>query len=227
MFLATGAIGGALPEAVWLFGDANTTSPNASYTFSGTFGTETPKRRIAVIAQSTNNASSTVGNVGSLSVGGVAATKVYDPGSGSIINWTFWLTDTVANGGPTGASGNVVISRGASFTTFTGVQVFALYNLRSGTPISMAEDLSGDPASVSVDTQSRGVLIAMGRHFSSASGPAWTGSTQVDDRLGGVANAVRFGAAVTNSTAAATGLTVSLDNTTGGINSSLFVATFR
>jgi hypothetical protein len=217
-----------LPEAVYLFGGSNSASPVGSITVNGSLGVLKASRQIAVICYGTNNALSTTGNTDSLTVDGVTANKLVEPGSGQVTHWTLWLTPRADDSGPTALTGDVVASRGSNFTTLTAVEVFALYHLSDPTAqLDHASVLTGNPASISLDTALDGVLIAMGRHFTSIGDSVWTGATEVDERNGGVAAAVRFGAAMENLTGAITGHTVELDHTNGVTNSAVFAASFR
>lgn len=216
------------PLAVHLFGDGNTSSPGNTFSFNGPFGEAHPNRQIAVLVQGTNANNSTNGTTTSVQVGGVTATRIYNPDDGQVVHWTLWLTPRTKNGGPAGASGNIVLGRsiGNGFTTFTGFEAFALYHLADPTDAFDARrDLSGNPAAVAINLALDGVLVCMGRNFGNTGNGVWTGATEVDEQLGGVSDAVRFGAAMENATGGVTGQAVTFDN--GALNSGLLAASFR
>jgi hypothetical protein len=182
------------------------------FTFAGkSFGTETPDRVMAVSVELTGGLTTTT--LTSVTIGGVAATKlVAASASGGFQE--IWGTPKTQDAGPTGTSGNIVVTSASTANSLNcAIEVYAIKGAASATPDHTAPDTSS-PLSVTIDVPANGVAIAGARGVSTPGNASWTGLTEDVDAAvdGGVSASTSASAEFTT---AQTGLTVSVSFAAG------------
>jgi len=161
---------------------ANTVSnvSSSSYSFaSQAIGAEDATRRIAIAVTWYNG-----NEVDSVTVGGVAATKVSDPGvlvaGESGVSW--WVVDL-----PTGTTATVQVTFTAAVSR-CGIGVFRIVGARSGRPVrTRLVTGASNPFSTTVDAPSGSVVLAgaVMTNTSAAGSYTWAGVTEQYDQLVG------------------------------------------
>lgn len=218
----TGLFGGNASAAKLVsFGSVNYNTSNPINTItaaSQNFGSADATRYLVMILFGINaNLVFDTNYATAVSMGGVAATRIYSPGTSSLLWWNVWVAAV-----PTGTSGTVSVTR----STGNGFEqalwsVFACYNLSSPTTYTAVANNTGNPtASSTLATASGGVLMAQA-YKASASGFTWTNATKQVDQLAGVGNSYGLTAALANNTTGSN-LTVSC---TGSVQTEQFVLT--
>lgn len=226
MFIATAAIGGKSATAVLADHKSNSTNPNKTYTYAGTLlGAEADSRQLValVTSQNSNLVSDLLGTT-ALTIGGQSGTKLYHlPAGNQIAEWSAWIWPSTANGGPTGASDTMVITRnvGNGFS-YAHVALFAAYDLRSSALVD-AQEGGGNPASINVTTRQFGILLAQAVSSGGAAHD-WTGATSQIFYSGGVSGSQRISAALVSKTTSEAAHNVQVDV---GAGISVHAATFR
>ncbi len=216
MFVATAAIGARLADIAFAAAASNSSSPLNTFNMTGvSFGAEAARRQMLAIVRGANaNLVSDTNYTTSVTIGGVGATRIYDPGVASIQHWTAWMTARTEDGGPSGASGNVAVTRstGNGYNT-VGVTLFALYDLRDPSLafFDADEDSANPTASIAIDLPGGGLIAAMA-HAVNATAHTWTGATEVADGTGGVGGSQRFSAAMDSRTPGTAGHTITTGN---------------
>lgn len=202
-----GFIGSAKVSHAYL-GHQNSLPGATSYTFSGMdFGAVHTGRYLVACIISTANLSS-------VTIGGVAATRIVGPE----IFAEMWIANV-----PTGTSGDVVINAGSNIIR-AGVNLYSLIGISSSTPHDTASDWANNASrSASIDCPSKGVIIC-GAGFTAASGnAAWGNVTEDDEDSGAPSNIYTSASKFFGSTQSGLSVTVSM---TSASNSQLVAASF-
>lgn len=146
-----------------------------SATFTGVnFGTPAPNRSIVVASAA----------LGSVTIGGIAATKVASVTSG-VDTLAIWIALV-----PTGTSGSVAIAGAGSI--LAAIAVYAMTGNASQTP-SATGTSTANPPHASVAVPSNGVMIAAAASEAVTSPAVWTGPAEDVDL--GIVNAIRVSTA--------------------------------
>lgn len=179
--------GGGTAASISYRANYSSTTDASSYTFtSADIGTATDRSIVVVAVHATRGSSFSVSSV---TIGGVSATQVIS--SGSTLVTSIWYAS-----GVTGTTGNIVVTMSGA-TTRCLVGVYALYNLRSNTPIDSDQTfaISGTGLTRTINTKVDGVIIGAGSSSSSGRTYTWTGATENYDTV--VEAAASFSAAST------------------------------
>lgn len=210
-FMGTAAIGVQPPEVIYAGTGNATSTPVNTVTASGQdIGPESASRHIFVIVRAFNaNTVSDANNVTSVTIAGVAATKLYATPGSTVQHWTLWRAAV-----PTGTTGTISVTRsiGNGFSS-CGFVVFSAYNLRNTTPNAPVLSVVPGSSTISVDLLASGILMAM----ANAPGASWTGATEVVDV------ATSHTGALLSGTTAEIGHSISLSI----INAAMFAVTAR
>lgn len=216
-------IGGArLPTIAYVANAANSSSPLNTFNMTGaSFGDESPRRQLLAIVFGINaNIVSDSNYTTAVTIGGVAATRVFAPGANRERHWTAWLTPRTEDSGPSGASGNVAATRstGNGYSS-VGVTLFALYDLLdTSAPFDAVADEtengSTPTASIALDMAGGGVAAAMAHSGEAGAVQAWSGGGMVEvyEATGGVSGSERYSAATATKTAGGADVAISVDN---------------
>lgn len=208
MFIPSGnvVIGARSATVEFIASGSNTSNPITSFTISSaSLGPSDPSRQIIVACQRIDISSS---SNNSCTVAGVAAASVFTFSPFSTSQSKFWITPRQDAGGPSGATGNIVVGFSANILATT-VVAFAAYNLRNGTAVFDADGISANPGQVSIDLPGGGILVGAAQQSGTPGAFTWTGASEVVDTLGsGVTSTLRRTGALTSKTTATTGHTV-------------------
>lgn len=208
-----GIVGGANTRVIWQ--DHRATSTNQA-TFTATsvpFGDESPRRWI-IVAFRCGNLTGNLTAPTSCTIGGVAATKIFeDPVGIALTHRQVWIAHV-----PTGASGTITVNRAANMTGQV-LNVWAAYDLQSAVEVDAKVSSAANPASVSLTVSAGGIAIAF--TDGTSAGPfTWTEPTEdVDSALGTLSYS-----AASKSKLAAGSLAVSVS---GAANHTVVAASFR
>lgn len=161
-----------------LTASAVSSADQTNYTFSSqSLGAETADRFMVVAATITGNA---VGRtIDSVTVGGVSATQAIQTiaGGGAA---EIWYTPKVADSGPTGSTGDVVVNTSGSCLNCS-VAVYAVKSASSVTPTAAQNDTSS-PLSLSINVPANGVGIAVARAAGTPGDTTWAGFIEDTDQ---------------------------------------------
>lgn len=209
-------IGGQGASVEFAAANSNSSSPLNTYTAAGqSLGTEHATRRMLLMCYEVNANLSDVGNIDTVTVAGVSATKIYEPAVNQIANFTIWLTARTADGGPSGTSGNVVIHRGTGngFSTIL-FGMYAAFRMREATYYDLQDAALADPNSVTIDKPALGFFVGLAR-ATTAGTYTWTNAVEQYDQAAGVGGAVRTSGALITTRPALSGVTVTADTNVG------------
>lgn len=166
----------------------SSTTDASTYTFtSSDIGTATDRSAIVVAVHTAGNAPSSV------TVGGTSATQINTVGSTVITS--LWRVSGVS-----GTTATIVVNTSGTATRCL-IGVYALYNLRSTTPIDNATTfaLSGSSRTLTLNTIVNGVIIGCASTSASPRSFNWTGATENYDTSIESANVNSGASAVTTS----------------------------
>jgi hypothetical protein len=223
-----GFLGVGLPATV-AYGDSagSSSNPTNSYDF-GTqdLGTDADGRTMILMIRANNaNIVADTSGVTSISVGGVAGTKIGQlPSGNQSAHWSTWILPRSDNGGPTGTTGNVTINRniGNGFDRAQWV-MFAAYDLKSLTPSDIELSTAADPATATIDVLGGGIVTAIA-YYVNTTAFTWTGPTEVTDIIVDVSGVGRLSGALASNQPATTGYTATAD---GAANCNVLAAAWR
>lgn len=161
MIIVNSVTGDRPPAEVVTTDNVHDASNLVTYTFSGvSIGTAAASRRVVVATHGLSTAS-----LGTVTVGGVSATRFYHETTTGI---GLWIADVT-----TGTTATVVVTNGGGLTAgHCSIGVFALYWLRGTTPTDTEymDGARGSPQSINVDA--RGVALGFAVATTDIS---WTG----------------------------------------------------
>ena len=215
MLLSQGLRAGILktPASISYRANYSSTTDASSYTFaSSDIGTATD-RSLVVVAIHYRSSS-----ISSVTIGGVTATQIRTVGAG--LN-----TAIFSASGVTGTTADVVVTLSGTASRCL-VAVYALYNLRSTTPVDsdITFTLSGSSLSRTVDTQADGVIVAAASATGSGRTFTWTGATENYDTVIETADSYSGASTLTTSN---TTTTVSFTIAGGGTGLTYAIASWR
>lgn len=216
MMIAGGVIGGVRTEVLFGSGAGNTTAPVNNLTVTDqNLGPAHPSRQMIVLVRGVNaNVVSDQNYTTGVTVGGVAAArKIALPAGNNNVHVTAWITPRQNEGGPSGTTGTVVVSRstGNGFTSSTGFLMFAAYGLRESDPVDF--DYHVNAGSVTLALAGGGIMTAMA--IGVPGEIAWGGATEVYDAPFGVSGANQLSGALISGTSASPGYSVTAANDSG------------
>lgn len=188
--------GGGTAASVSYRANYSNTSDLSTYTFTSCdIGTDTNRSIVVVAVHATRGSSFSVSSV---TIGGVSATQVNSSGS-SLITSVWYAA------GVTGTTGNIVVTMSGA-TTRCLIGVYALYNLRSNTPVDSDTtfSISGTSLSRTINTRLDGVIIGAGSSSSSGRTYTWTGATENYDTVIEAAASFSAASATTSSNSVTT-----------------------
>jgi hypothetical protein len=213
-----GGIGVTPPSIVYASQNSNSSNPiNTVSRATQNLGTETPTRQMLLLLYGVNANLVSDSNWPTCTVGGVSATRIYNPSSGALAHFTVFLTPRTDNSGPTGSSGTVAVTR----STGNGFEsalwgLWAVYDLiTTNDEYDQADGTFANPSAISINTPASGVAAFMAER-SSGGAYSWSGASEDFDTTGGVSGAIRYSGASINPTTAQTGLSV--EATSNGSN---------
>lgn len=179
MFIATGAIGGALlPTCSYTYTSViNATA--STFTFgSASIGTASAKRYVVVGLLHLGSTPVSV------TCNGVAMTALV--GSSP----TLYVSAAPVT---TGTTASIVFTQAVSTSSVVTITVWAVYNIRSNVAYSTANS-TASPAALSLNVPPRTVVIGFATSFTNGANYTWTGITEDFEQTSSVNNMPRSGA---------------------------------
>lgn len=200
--MGTAAIGVRPPSVIFAGRGGTTTSPNNSLSVGSIdIGAAASSRQVYVLVHGVNaNSVFDTNYTTSVTVAGIAATRLYNTPGSVNAHWTLWVAAV-----PTGTSATITVTRstGNGFNTCL-MSAFSAYDLRSTTPT----DTDVTVTTASIDLPGSGIMMAMAR--SSVTSLVWTGGVKQFEALGGIGSATTYSAALISGTTAELGHAVSV-----------------
>jgi hypothetical protein len=206
--------GGGAAASVSYRANYSSTTDASTYTFTASdIGTETNRSAIVIAVHTTSNGPSSV------TVGGTGATQINTTGATLITS--LWRVSGVS-----GTTADIVVNIGGGNATRCLIGVYALYNLRSSTPVdnSTTSTLSGTSLTRTISTVVDGVIIGAASANASGRTYTWTGATENYDTV--IETASSFSGA-SNTTTSNTTTTVSFTIAGGSAGITYGVASWR
>lgn len=166
----------------------STDAAQTTYTYtSQNIGTAGATRLVVVGVHATSTAAGT-GSVSSVTIAGITATQLYTQNStGNTLKQYFYGAYV-----PTGTTGNIVVTMVSAPTSGRlGIDVFALYDVQSITPIStgFANANTTNPQGFTLSVTAGSVVCAIsGTGQNNSPSNTWTGLTETSDRVIGGGN---------------------------------------
>jgi len=217
-----GARRGTITPGLIVFGHgaSNSSSPLNTFNQAGvSFGSEAASRQMLMLVYGGNANVVSDGNfTTSAAIGGVAATRIFEPAAPAASHFTAWMTARQDAGGPSGATGAISATRstGNGYNT-VALALFALYDLAD--PSLAAFDMvqaAANPVSLPLDVPARGIVAAMAQAGNTAA-HTWTGAIEQFDATGGPGGSQRFSAAMASGLGAQAGYTLTCGNGVTGV----------
>lgn len=186
MTFLPGFLGGAAGSIIFNTSAIALPAGGAPFTFAAqSIGVASPDRLVAVALMY-----GAVGAIGSVTIGGIAATKVIGAANGTAFA-EIWVAVV-----PAGTTANIDLGSGSGTFPRLCISVYSIYGIANQTPLSTGTDITS-PYSVGLSSAAGCVAIGAFINNTNTLGVTWTGLTEDVDGLnpGAVLNAWSYSSA--------------------------------